>query len=246
MKAILLTLLLALSCSRNVEVTRTSMGAEMNPVKMEISHLNEIEWRVGMKKEKTITQSITFIVDMPKVSDDDLEYLTKKFDVDAWIVRLIAVRGSDTQDLGSLYSLFKPRKSGRRGYNSGTASSVSMKIFYAAAYASERFRSFKCPAFNHTKKISSMEIAGENTGFSLSIGQAFPYPEKSQHVELTPSSFNGGHTLVGEYFVEIAPYNSQKKYIHSRFKRIPMSIVVEQEDLIRIESCDGIDSEIQQ
>jgi hypothetical protein len=179
---------------------------------------------------------------MPKIKPEDLDYLTQQKNVDAWILRLIVNRDSETQDLGSLYSLFRPNKLSR-GIESGAAKSVTMKVYYAAAYASERFRSFKCPAFDHNKKIDNMSIIGEDGPFSLIIGQTFPYNEKSQLVELTPSSFNGGNSLKGEYFIEIAPYDSKRKLIHSSFKRIPMSIRVEREMSIPVRSCEGIHQE---
>ena len=244
MKAFFLTLLLCYSCTRYSEVSRDAIGVQIKPVTMQISHLNEIEWHVGMKKEETITQSFTFIVDMPKIRQDDLDYLAEHRNVDAWIMRLIVNRGSETQDLGSLYTLFNPTKVAR-GAQGGAASSVTLKVFYAAAYASERFRAFKCPAFGHNKKLASFEISGANEDFSLSLGQAIPYNEKSHLVELTPSAFNGGNSLIGEYFVEIAAYDSKKKMIHSTFKRLPMHVTVSREESIRVKSCDGIHQEIQ-
>lgn len=245
MKALLLTLLLAFSCTKKAEVSRDAIGIHIHPVQMEISHLNEIQWSVGMKKEKKVTQSFTFIVDMPRVDQDDLEYLIEHKNIDAWILRLIVNRGSETQDLGSLYALFKPKRLSRGTESSEAPSSVTLKVFYAAAYASERFRSFKCPAFSHNKKIESMSIEGENTDFTLDIGQAYSYNERSHQVELTPSAFNGGNSLIGNYFVEIAPYDSKKKMIHSSFKRIPMSVNIAREESIRIQSCDGVHQELQ-
>lgn len=243
MKA-LLTLLLLYSCTKYADFEKNAVGWQISPVTMGISHLDEIEWHVGMKKHETVSQSFTFIVDMPKVKPEDLDYLHEQKGIDAWILRLIVVRGSETQDLGSLYTLFKPQKVSR-GVEAGAASSVTLKVYYAAAYASERFRAFKCPAFGHNKKIDSMSIKGDNSEFALSIGQSSPYNEKSHLVELTPSSFNGGNSLVGDYFVEIAPYDSKRKMIHSSFRRIPMSITVEREDTIRVPSCDGIHPELQ-
>lgn len=244
MKALFLTLILCFSCTKYAEVSRDAIGIQIEPVQMEISHLNEIGWHVGMKKEEEITQSFTFIVDMPQIKQDDLEYLAEHRNVDAWILRLIVNRGSETQDLGSLYTLFSPTKVAR-GAQGGAASSVTLKVFYAAAYASERFRAFKCPAFGHNKKIDTMAITGENEIFSLSLGQALPYNEKSHLVELTPSAFNGGNSLIGEYYVEIAAYDSKRKMINSAFKRLPMHVSVSREDTIRVKSCDGVHQELQ-
>jgi hypothetical protein len=222
------------------------VGTLVQDVQMEITHLNEIDWFVGKRKEEKITQSITFYVNMPKVQEDDLRYLMEEKGIDAWIVRLIMVRAGKTQDLGSLYTLFQPVSRGRRStVAAGPATSVTIKIYYAAAYASERFRAFRCPAFEHNKKISSMQINGEDTPFEISIQGGVPYLEKSQLIELTPSSFNGGHTLIGEYFLEIAPYSSKNKQIFSGFKRLPMWVQVKEEESVSIPSCAGIHPELQ-
>lgn len=244
MKALLLTILLAYSCTKNANLTKDALGLRVTETKMELSHLNEIKWRIGKKKEGTVTQSITFLVDMPKLSDEDLEYLTEQKGVNAWILRLIVNRGSERQDLGSLYARFRSSRMGR-GQGGGAPSSVAIKIYYAAAYPSERFRFFKCPAFGHDKRISSMDIKGEATPFEITFDQASSYQERSQLVELTPSSFNGGHSLVGEYFLEIAPYNYQKKIIYSSFKRIPMYVEVLSEEKETVSSCLGEHPELQ-
>lgn len=246
MKAFLiLSLLLFYSCTKYAEFSKDAVGINIEPVTMNVNRLNEIEWWVGRPKEVKISQSFTFAVDMPKIRQDDLDYLTEHKGVDAWILRLIVNRGSESQDLGSLYTLFRPRKITRGNQGAGAASSVSLKVYYAAAYASERFRAFSCPAFGHNLKIDSMEIKGENKSFSISIDQSSPYNEKSQLVELTPSSFNGGNSLVGEYFVEIAPFDSKRKVILSSFKRLPQSVVISREEKLSVKSCAGVHQELE-
>lgn len=243
MKALFLTILLACSCTQQATLSRDAMGLRVSEVEMDIHHLDEIEWVVGKKKEATVSQSFTFLVDMPKLSEEDLAFLTEQKGINAWILRLIVQRGSERQDLGSLYAPFKAKRV-VRGQSAGAPTSVALKVFYAAAYASERFRVFDCPAFDHNKKIVEMDIRGELKPFELSVGQTSSYREKSQLVELTPSSFNGGNSLIGEYFVEIAPYNSDKKLIYASFKRIPMYVEVRKEENIPVSSCLGENPEI--
>lgn len=229
------------SCTKYASLDKEAVSLQIKNVSMEISHLDEIEWRIGKNKEAEVSQSITFIVDLPKLKQSDLDFLIEQKDVDAWILRLIAVKRNQTQDLGSLYALFRPRRVSRGAQN--ITGSVTFKIFYAAAYASQRFRMFKCPAFGHNKKISSMDIKGENEEFTLAVNQVITYNEKSNLVELTPTAFNGGHSLTGNYFVEIAPYNSQKKQIYSTFERIPMYVSVSEEASVEIKSCEGVHPE---
>lgn len=243
MKAFILSVLLACSCTKYAPLTKDAMGLRLKDVEMDITHLNEIEWVVGKQKEAVVSQSFVFVVDMPNVDEDDLEHLNKLKGIDSWILRLIVQRGSERQDLGSLYARFKAKKS-VRGQSGGAPTSVTMKVFYAAAYPSERFRFFHCPAFDHTKRIKAMRVAGENKPFDLVIEQVSPYPEKSHLVELTPSSFNGGNSLTGEYFVEIAPYDSEKKVIHAGFKRLPRYVEVTLEEKESVKSCLGVHEEI--
>lgn len=243
MKALLLTILLSYSCTQKAHLSKDAMGLKLTNVQMEMSHLNEIDWLVGKHKEAKVTQSLIFVVDMPKVGEDDLEHLTKTKNIDGWIIRVIAQRGSESQDLGSLYTLFKSKKTSR-GQGSGAPSSVSIKIYYASAYPSERFRFFHCPAFDHRKRITEMKFSGDKEPFEISVDFAIPYPEKSHLIELSPSSFNGGNSLVGEYFIEIAPYDSVKKLIHGNFKRIPRYLEVVTEENVSVKSCSGVHEEL--
>ena len=242
MKALLLTILLMCSCTKYSPLSK-DVHLKLSEVQMDISHLNEIDWLVGENKEAKVSQSFVFVVGMPKVDEDDLDYLYKHKGIDSWIIRLVVQKGLERQDLGSLYTRFKS-KSTSRGQGGGASSSVTIKVYYAAAYASERLRFFHCPAFDHTKKISDMKVSGEQINFDLSVDLAKSYPEKSHLVELSPSSFNGGNSLVGEYFLEIAPYDSEKKLIHAAFKRIPRYVEVLAEERVPVRSCTGVHEEL--
>lgn len=237
-----LTFILIYSCKPTANLSTEGANYELHPVQMEVHHLNEIEWKVGKNKEAEVSQSFTFVTELPKVKKEDLDLLIETKGIDSWILRLIVNRNSGSQDLGSLYVPFRPRHRSRSIQNS--ISSVTMKVSYAAAYASQRFRSFHCPAFDHSKKISSMDIEGKNDEFSLNVTTISPYGERSQLVELTPSAFNGGNSLQGNYFVEIAFYNSKDKTIHSSFKRIPMYISVKSEENVSMKSCAGVREEL--
>ena len=243
MKLLLLSFLVMYSCTKNATLQRETASAHLDGVTMKISNLSEIKWPAGFREEAIVSQSITFLIEMPKVDQDDLDYLISERDVDSWIIRVIAYKHGEKQDLGSLYSLFRPRKLSRT--STGAATSVAVKIWYAAAYASEKWRNSRCPPLGHNKKITEMRIEDTGEEFDLSIGGGQPYNEKSQLIELTPSSFNAGMSMAGEYSFEIAPYNSKKKVIHAPFRRIPGKIVVAKEESVPVPSCSGIHTERQ-
>lgn len=234
----LLMFVLCLSCTKYSTIQKESGYVEIADVHMDISNLEEVIWNVGKRKEVKVSQSVTFVIEMPKLKSEDLDFLSEIRGIDAWIIRVISLKGSEQQDLGSLYTNFRPSRKSR--VESGSAAkTVSVKIYYAAAYASERLRNSRCPSFNHDKKIASMEIVGEDSTFSIPIGSGIPYGERSQLIELSPSSFNAGNSLEGKYYLEIAAYNSRKKEIVSTFKRLPKYILISSEEKVLIESCIG-------
>jgi hypothetical protein len=241
MKLLFLSFLL-LSCTKYASITKDSVGVTIHDVHMKVNHAQEIKWKVGNFREQVVSQSFTVMIEMPKLNIEDLDLLHDTRGIDAWILRVIMQRGSKSQDLGSLYTLFRPRQSSR--VTSSAASSVSFKVYYAAAYASERFRNSKCPPFSHDKKIVSIDIDGSEEAFDIPITQAKSYQEKSQLIELNPSSFNGGNSLIADYYIEIAPYDSQKKLIYSPFKRIPNYVSIKAEDSVNIKECAGVHSEM--
>lgn len=243
MKLLFLSLLVMYSCTKNAELQRETASAHLNGVTMPIKNLSEIKWPAGFREEAMVSQSITFMIDMPKVDQDDLDYLISERDVDSWIIRVIAYRNGAKEDLGSLYSQFRPRKLSRT--STGAASSVALKIWYAAAYASEKWRHSKCPPLGHNKKITEMRIEDSGEPFDLAIGGGQPYNEKSQLIELTPSSFNAGMSMAGEYSFEIAPYNAKKKIIHAPFRAIPGKVIVSKEESVSVKSCNGVHPEFQ-
>lgn len=244
MKALFFTLILLASCTRHAELSKDSFGIRISGITMDISQLDEITWWIGAKKKETeVTQSITLLLDMPKVKEDDLNHLIKEREVDSWLVRVIQVKGSKSQDLGSLITPFFPRSHGRATHRS-TAGLAAIKIYYAAAYASERLRNFKCPAFAHDKRIAAMSVEGDNSNFDIVVGTFKSYMEKAQEVQLTPSSFNGGNSLQGEFHFEIAPYNSKKQGLMGDFKRIPRYVEIKTEESVDVKSCKGVHPEL--
>jgi len=64
-------------------------------------------------------------------------------------------------------------------------------------------------------------------------------------VGLRPTDFNGGKYEGGDVYVEVAAYDSKKKMVLSNFKRLPMSVSIQSEEIISVEGCDGVHPELQ-
>jgi hypothetical protein len=244
MKAFFLTFLITLSCTKYAQFSSEGVSRSLKSVEMPVSDLDEISWAVGKWKDSKVTQSVTFIVSLPKLSQEDFEKIQNQTNMNAWILRLIVNQNNKSKDLGPLYVPLGSKKV-LRGQAYSFPSSIALKIYYSAAFPSERFRFSNCPAFNHRKRITKLNIKNDNSTFDLSFDQTINYPEKAQLVEFAPTAFNGGDTLTGEYFVEIAPYNVENKTILGPFKRIPQYIDISEEELINVPSCEGVHPENQ-
>ena len=244
MKAFFLTFLITLSCTKYAHLESEGLSTSLKNIEMPLSDLDEISWPVGKWKDSKVSQSFTFIITLPKISPEDFEKIHEQKGMNAWVLRLILNQNNKTQDLGSLYVPLGSKKV-FRGHGQNFPNSAAVKVFYSAAYPSERFRFSNCPAFNHRKRISHLSIKNENTVFELSFDQTLNYSDKAQLVEFAPTAFNGGDSLTGDYFIEIAPYNVEKKVILGAFKRIPQYIEVSGEESINVPSCDGVHPENQ-
>jgi len=239
MKAFFLTFLITLSCTKYAQLSSEGVSTSLKNIEMPLSDVDEIPWPIGKWKDSKVTQSFTFIVSLPKISHDDFELVQQQKEMNAWILRLIFTQNNKSQDLGSLYVPLGSKKV-LRGQGHSFPTSVAIKVYYSAAYPSERFRFSQCPAFNHRKRITKLSIKNDSSPFDLTFDQTTNYPEKSQVVEFAPTAFNGGDSLQGDYFLEIAPYNVEKKIILGAFKRIPQYIEVSGEESINVPSCDGV------
>lgn len=243
MKALFLTLILLCSCRHTSTVKSSPSGVRVEEVEMTLSHLNEIEWHVGKRRAHNISQSFTLLIDLPHLNDSDVDILMKHKKTDAWIIRVIVERDGKVQDLGSTYIPFHSHHSTRGMSASSMPTSTAIKVYYAASYASERFRMMNCPAFEHNKKIKEMDIEGSDDYFEIDLNVSSPYNEKSQLVDLAPSSYNAGLTLLGNYYLEIAAYNSSEKILNSKFIRLPQYVSVKKEEQVHITGCEGVHEE---
>jgi len=245
MKAFFLILLLAVSCTKYAPVIKDQIGVRIENIELNIKELQDITWKVGKFREYKVSQGLFVVIEVPNLSEEDLDYLSKQKNVDAWIVRVIVQRGSEAQDLGSLYAPFRSAKFAGDASSRGSPTQVALKIHYAASFASERFRKFTCPAFGHTKRLDKFQLTGDQKPITVTFDQQIPYEEKSQKVELNPSGFNAGHSLVGNYFFEIAPYNQKDKIILSSFRRLPVYVEVLSEETQDLPSCTGLHPEFE-
>jgi len=240
---IFLTLLLGLSgCTKNTTVHKDGASTRLSDVSFKAAKLNEVTWKVGRTLRDVVSRNVTAVIEMPNIDESDEEFLLKTYGVDAWLVRVTQITPASAKiELGTLHVPFRGATKGRGG--GMRVKSVSFSLTYAAAAMSERFRRFNCPAFSHDRRLDDYHIEGEEKPIELVVVAGSPYNEKFKANELVPTTFNIGHTMVGEYVVEVALMNTHTKTFYSSFKELPFHIKVASEKSVSVEGCAGVHEE---
>jgi hypothetical protein len=243
-KLLYLSVLLGLSgCSKEVTISRDGVGVSLKHAQWGISSLAEAKWKVGKYLSNTVSKNLNLVLSLPKIDSDDVLFLQTTYGVDAWLVRIIQSNSmSSRMELVTIYAPFRARQSGRS--NGRLMTSLSFNFTYAASAISERFRRFNCPAFSHDKRLNKWEIAGEEIPIEIQVRPGERFEEKLKLSELVPATLNIGNTMVGEYFIEVALFNTSQKQTYSSFQRLPFSLKVLSEDSIVVDGCAGVHEEI--
>ena len=240
---ICLTLLLGLSsCTKSTTVHKDGASTRLSDLQWKSSKLVEVTWKVGRSLRDIVSRNLTTVIELPNIDEDDEEFLQKTYGIDAWLVRITQITPASARiELGTLHVPFRGATKGRGG--GLRVKSVSFSLTYAAAAMSERFRRFNCPAFSHDRRLDDYEIAGEQKPIEMVVVASSSYEEKLKPNELVPTNFNIGHTMVGEYVIEVALLNTHAKKFYSSFHELPFHIKVSREKTVNVEGCAGVHEE---
>lgn len=238
---LILCVLLGFSgCFDRPEIIETEHGIEMKNLSFEINEIREVPWKVGNGFIKKVSKGLTLTIQLPELPQDKLEEIHQKLGVDSWVVRVVMIRNSNRQEIGSAYAPFKRQSSSNRVTRTSQVRSISFSISYAASAISERFRSFICPAFSHNRRIDNKEIKGSNELKSLVVQSGDLFNDKPVLVELTPSVINAGHQLVGDYYFDVGLYRSKDRRLFSRLIPLSQYVSIMSEELVNLSECAGV------
>lgn len=248
MKATWLLLLLILGCRNESALVEQSGRVFIKNAEVKIDNLNETNWQVGRPRRRTsLSQNFIFTVDLPYLEEESKQILYKKYEMDGWILKVSHKYGSQELVLGYVYAPMAGIKHRRQqDIEINQTKSVAIKISYAASFISERFRAFDCPAFMHDRKLNNIEVVGDPAPLDIEIKYPITHYLKAEVAELTPSNFNAGNSLTGDYSIEIALYSMKNKTIGTAFIPLKQIIKVGLEDRINVNGCEGIRPELQE
>lgn len=233
----LLLISLFISCSKTQELEYGNGLHYIKNLQFELLKLKEIEWEVGRKKDKTISQGIFFEIEIPKLDNDQIDILHSKYGIDSWLFKVEKQTRRGSQDIGHIEY--------RLANFSNATTSFSVKVLYHAASISTDFRRFHCPAFKHRALIKGLSLDSYEKGSrSLYTTSNKRLKRKTVRPSFTTISFSGGTSLKGKIVTKVAFFNSKRKKIFGNFVASENAIVIPEEEKIDLPSCIGIKEEI--
>ncbi len=229
-------------CSEKAELNKSGVGVRLNNAEWQIDSPSEGIWKVGHLYRDTVSKSLTVVVHLPLLSQDDAEFLRTTYGIDAWVARVVQVTSSGSRmELAQLFIPFYAPQRGRTSHLPVKA--VSFALTYAASAISERFRRFQCPAFSHDRRLKDWNVIGEPVPMEFQIAPSGRYTEKLAISELVPTQLNIGNSMVGDYYLEVALFNNKERLLFSTFQQLPQHLKVISESTVSISGCAGVHQE---
>ena len=202
-----------------------------------------IPWRVGKLRKQKITRGVRLKLNIPRFDKLSLKTLSRELNVDSWILKVSMKEGGSS--VGSelfLIPLLRKSKLKETKTNSSLdpVDFTYVDIHYAASAISSDFARLACPKLGHNKVVKSFEVQsrGQSTQtLRVSKFSSKSAPGRVQEFNFQGNTVNGGDSLIGEYKLEMALYDSKKKSLRSNFIEFENFLAIKSESEVQIKGC---------
>ncbi len=244
MKFLVLFLLITLSCTKKVHFDTKGVTPSLKNVHWEISSLNEGTWAVGSILRDIISKNLTVVLTLPILEESDLEAIERNYDIDSWLVKVIhKTKLGQRHHLATILAPFRSRM--QTSFSVNQTKSIAFSLTYAAWATSERFRKFQCPAFSHRFRLQNFSVEDSEALMEFNISKIGKFSESYSVTELVPPKITIAQSMVGDFYLEAALFNSKTKTLYTSFQQLPTYLVVREEKVVSVSGCEGIKQEYQ-
>lgn len=238
---LIVSTLLFISCDKKSEVIYSGKRVIIKPVNAGIADIDIMKWKVGMMRNITISRGVQVTVNFPKIAKEHLRFLVDKYSIDSWVVKVKRRGMMRNETIGYLYvPIILPGQKNVMRINQ--LSTGSFKVFYAASAVSSRFSRLPCPAFKHDYLIEKVDIQRTKplmTKLVVSPVEEQRILAKVEEFNYSNTVINGGKELRGEYYLEIAFYNKERKVKLSNWIELDGVAKVLRERSIPLKGCEN-------
>lgn len=233
----LCTILIFGACSRGTKVTSTPESTTIEVDESGITDVVDIPWNVGRpERDAQVSKGMRLEIALPDLSESELRLLNERYGMDSWIIKINRVQNGNRQAVGYFYVPLIYQKQG--GVSFRSVSSGVIQILYSDAAPSKRFSDFPCPAFGHSLRIGDTTLdTSAQTTLTATKGRKRPLKVRYEKLEFGALGFNGGKTLQGIYWAQIALFSSATGETLSDFSNLGGKLAINSEKSVAINGC---------
>jgi hypothetical protein len=247
-RTFLFVVVLLLSCEKKSELRLTKNGIFISPVNFKIDYYKIIDWKVGPLKRQRVSKGVELKVKLPQLKNDDLKALGEKKSFDSWLLRITRKSSRRKETLGYLkIPLHHKKKTNQRSQGfAGQTRAVFPRVYYVDAALSTRLEKKPCPGLGHSLEITKIHIDKDDNHelINPSLANEKKVNARVEIFKPFPSNFNGGKSLNGQYWVQLALYNSKTKQVLSNFVRASNDLIISRESYKAIKGCQYQDTPV--
>ncbi len=228
------------SCTKNAELIVKDKVFYIHTTDAKVTDVEEVAWKVGPYQKQRLSRGIRVHFSFPLITNDAAKILHEKRKADSWLIRLRRKTFVSSKIIGHFVSTFV-NQSNSRNVRYQSPSGGVLRIDYAASAISMRLGSLSCPSLGHRKRITEMEVSNTSqqkrqTLTSLPSDNFYVSP-KVEAISYHPVVVNGGNQLKGNYHLEVALYNQEKKQRLSNWLKIKKAASVKAIEEIVVRGC---------
>lgn len=231
------------SCSKRAEFKFTNNTAYVRAKDFGVEDILVIKWKVGKFAKQTVSRGFRLSFDIPVLDEAHLKTLYKERGANGWLVRLRRKSGLRNENMGYFaMEVISPKPGSETSFRYSSSKKASIGIYYAASSVSTRLDQLPCPAFGHRLIIEDADVVKSNVGellWASSSSESYDVSAKVQLISYSPITFNGGMELKGDYYIDLALYNTQSKQRLSSYLQISNYGAIKKEEIVSVKGCEN-------
>ncbi len=234
---------MSVSCTKRADFKRENNSSYVKIDNPEVNDVKHITWRVGKYGKQKVSRGFRMHFDLPILSDSAWKSLYVDETINGWLIRLRRKSNLRNEILG-YYSIemISPKPGSKSIYRIQGTKQSSLGINYAASSISSRLDQLPCPAFDHSLWLEDFEVVDSPVGQRMWVTN--PVDEQRMAPKVIPISYsavtvNGGMSLIGDYYIDLALYNTATKRKKTAFLELANYVSVKEEEDRTVKGCEN-------
>ncbi|MCR9203864.1 MAG: hypothetical protein NXH75_04760 [Halobacteriovoraceae bacterium] len=202
-----------------------------------------IKWKVGKYGKDIVSRGFRLTFEIPDLAESEWQSIYENNEANGWVIRLRKKHSTRNEIMGFMAMEMVSIKPGtEKSFRFSKSRKGSVGVYYAASAISSRLDSLPCPALNHRLIIDDSSVVDDNRRENLWVTSAVDKKYMSARIQMisySPITINGGMSLKGNYYIDLALYNTKSKYRVSSWVPVANYVSIEKEDEVGVKGCEN-------